>query len=133
MLLQTFRTAVGELGIPKYSKILQMEDSVFKSLNIALIWICWFMQTFFMLVIMMNFLIAVITSTYERVMNYQVIISYQHKAELNDEIFTLKRVFSFFFRMEEYKFIVFSSSKLAGTLEDDQFTDIIDLIKKFIF
>ena len=133
MLLQTFRTAVGELGIPKYSKILQMEDSVFKSLNIALIWICLFMQTFFMLVIMMNFLIAVITSTYERVMNYQVIISYQHKAELNDEIFTLKRVFSFFFRMEEYKFIVFSSSKLAGTLEDDQFTDIIDLIKKFIF
>ena len=40
-----------------------------------------------MLIIMLNFLIAVITSTYERVMNYQKIISYMHKAELNVEVF----------------------------------------------
>ena len=87
MFLQTFRTAIGELGMPMYGKILEKEDSYFKTFNIALIWICWFFQTFFMLIIMLNFLIAVITSTYERVMNYQKIISYMHKAELNVEIF----------------------------------------------
>jgi hypothetical protein len=42
MLLQTFRTAIGELGMPMYGNILAKEDSIFKSINIALIWICWF-------------------------------------------------------------------------------------------
>ena len=116
MFLQTFRTAIGELGMPMYGNILAKEDSIFKSINIALIWICWFFQTFFMLIIMLNFLIAVITSTYERVMNYQKIISYMHKAELNVENFQL---ISFFYSLEEYRFIVFSTSKQAGTLEDD--------------
>jgi tRNA A-37 threonylcarbamoyl transferase component Bud32 len=116
MLLQTFRTAIGELGMPMYSEILAKDDTVFKSINIALIWICWFTQTFFMLVIMLNFLIAVITSTYERVMNYQKIISYMHKAELNHEIFSL---INFFYKQEQYRFIVFSMSKQVGTLEDD--------------
>ena len=87
MLLQTFRTAIGELGMPMYGNILAKEESYFKDINIVLIWILWFAFTFFMLVIMLNFLIAVITSTYERVMNYQKIISYMHKAELNVETF----------------------------------------------
>jgi hypothetical protein len=69
-----------------------------------------------MLVIMLNFLIAVITSTYERVMNYQKIISYMHKAELNSETFQLMR---FFYTLEEYRFIIFSTSKQSSTLEDD--------------
>jgi len=59
-ILQTFRTSVGELGMPTYNNILKREDSIFKTINIVLIWFCWFIQTFFMLVIMLNFLIAVI-------------------------------------------------------------------------
>jgi hypothetical protein len=116
MFLQTFRTAIGELGMPMYSHIIEKPDSFFKTFNISLIWICWFSQTFFMLIIMLNFLIAVITSTYERVMNYQKIISYMHKAELNVENFQL---ISFFYSLECYRFIVFSTSKQVGTLEDD--------------
>ena len=116
MFLQVFRTAIGELGMPVYTEILAKEDQLFKSINITLIWVTWFFQTFFMLIIMLNFLIAVITSTYERVMNYQKIISYQHKAELNYETFALM---SFFGELEEYKFLIFSTSKKATTLEDD--------------
>jgi hypothetical protein len=66
--LQTFRTAIGELGMPKYEKISEKDDSIFKDINIYLIWLVWFIQTFFMLVIMLNFLIAVITSNYEQTM-----------------------------------------------------------------
>lgn len=96
MLLQTFRTAIGELGMPVYPRILHRPPSIVKTVNITLIWICWFSMTFFMLVIMMNFLIAVITSTYEKAINYQKIISYMHKAELNLEVFQLT---SFFWKM----------------------------------
>jgi hypothetical protein len=116
--------------MPVYTEILQKEDRVFKGINISLIWLTWFFQTFFMLIIMLNFLIAVITSTYERVVNYQKIISYQHKAELNHETFALM---SFFGDLPEYKFLIFSTSKKAGTLEDDQFSEIADLLKNYIF
>ena len=108
MFLQTFRTALGELGMPVYTEILAKEDQVFKSINITLIWITWYFQTFFMLIIMLNFLIAVITSTYERVVNYQKIISYMHKAELNAETFSLM---SYFSELPEFKYIVFTTSK----------------------
>jgi hypothetical protein len=53
-----------------------------------------------------------------------------HKAELNVEVFQL---ISFFYTLEEYRFIIFSTSKQSASLEDDQFSEIIDLLKKFIF
>ena len=69
IVLETFRTSIGELGMPMYGKILKREPSVFTYLNIALIWIVWVVQTFFMLIVMLNFLIAVITNNYENVFN----------------------------------------------------------------
>ena len=94
MVLQTFRDSIGELGMPVYGKMLSKEGSnFFKTINEALIWLVWVLQTFTMLVIMLNFLIAVITSTYERCANYQRIISYKQKASLNEEVFQLLRFF----------------------------------------
>jgi hypothetical protein len=108
MLLETFRSAIGEVGLPKYSAILEKPDSYCKSLNIALIWIIWYLQVFFMLVIMLNFLIAVLQQTYNRVMNYQKIIMYQQRAELNEECYNL---LSIFLRIKQFKYIVFSTNK----------------------
>lgn len=71
IVLETFRTAIGELGKPKYENILKKDPSIFKDLNIFLIWFIWFVHVFFMLVIMLNFLIAVIGSNYEKAMVQQ--------------------------------------------------------------
>lgn len=65
-----------------------------------------------MIIIMLNFLIAVITQSYEEVESKQSIYTYLHKAELNEEIYSLK---SYFFQMESYKVVVFSYNKeLSG-------------------
>lgn len=64
MLLVTFRNAIGEVGIPEYMDLARHEPGIFKSINILLIWFTWYFQTFFLLVIMLNFLIAVIQSNY---------------------------------------------------------------------
>lgn len=56
--------------MPKYEKISAKPASIFKDINIYLIWVVWFVHTFFMLVIMLNFLIAVISSNYEQTMIY---------------------------------------------------------------
>ena len=73
--LQTYRTSIGELSMPMYTTILEANElnpSIFHWVNILLIWFIWFIQSFFMLVIMMNFLIAVIVNTYDRVKKYQI-------------------------------------------------------------
>ena len=67
MILQTFRTSIGELSMPIYTNILEEENSYMSIVNIILIWFIWGIQTFFMLVVMTNFIIAMITSTFERV------------------------------------------------------------------
>jgi len=65
--------------MPAYHKIIRMnklEPSVFNGINVYLIWTTYVVQTFFMLVIMLNFLIAVIGTTYERVIMKQKIITF---------------------------------------------------------
>ena len=52
-----------------------------------LIWFTWYTNTFFMIVILLNFLIAVISQSYEKVIEQQLIYSYMHKAELNEECY----------------------------------------------
>jgi len=59
---------------------------------------------------MLNFMIAVIMTTYERVTNgnLQVVIGYKHKADLNHETFMLTAVFT---KLKKYRCFVFSSAK----------------------
>ena len=94
-----------------------------------LIWATWYIQTFFLLVVMLNFLIAVIQSNYNKVINFQEKIAYQHKAELNEETYQL---YSYVKKLECYKIIVFTTSKEASTLENDEIAEIFDIIKSEI-
>jgi hypothetical protein len=129
ILLVTFRNAIGEVGLPTYNAIAARPDSVYKSVNIMLIWGTWYIQTFFLLVVMLNFLIAVIQSNYNKVINFQEKIAYQHKAELNEETYQL---YSYVKKLECYKIIVFTTSKEASTLENDEIAEIFDIIKSEI-
>jgi hypothetical protein len=51
---------MGELAMPGYSEVLK-KDSNFGVFNIVILWVLWYISVFFMLVIMLNFLIAEIT------------------------------------------------------------------------
>jgi len=65
------------------------EGDFFLQINILMIWIMWCLSTFFMFVIMTNFNIAQITSTYERVRGLEKKISFELKAEMNYETYML--------------------------------------------
>lgn len=117
ILLETFRNAIGELALPAYNHLLEKntegftkEPSIFVYINIYLIWIVFFCQTYFLQIIMLNFMIAVIMTTYEKVTNgnLQVVIGYKHKSDLNHETFMLISVFR---QLKKYRCIVFSSAK----------------------
>lgn len=61
-----------------------------------------------MIIILLNFLIAVITESYEEVATKQSIYTYLHKAELNEECYSMM---SYFLQMDTYKVVVFSYNK----------------------
>ena len=128
-MLQAFRTSIGELGMPKYLGILEQEESFMKSLNLYLIWCVWFIQICFMMIIMLNFLIAVINSTYTRVVVLQKIISYKNKAILNKECYMILSVFK---SLPEYKIVVFSTSKSSERGTDDELETVVDSLKKYV-
>ena len=86
-MLQVYRISIGEIGNPKYDALMSRPDGFFKDTNIVLIWMTWYFNTFFMIVILLNFLIAVISQSYERVIEQQNIYSYMHKSELNEECY----------------------------------------------
>lgn len=69
---------------------------------------------------MINFLIAVITSAYQQVMNYQKIISFKHKTDLNYETYML---LSKFIKLKEYRYLVLMSSSSVRQLVEDEFDE----------
>ena len=138
-LLQTYRTSLVELGMPRYTKIADMPDSMVRSLNITFIWIMWFLQTIYMIVIMLNFIVGVIVSTYERVWTMKKIIKFKHRAELNfDSCVVMGRLNSSFincfswlglWELKPYHIVIISTSKEATKLDDSEFEDAADRIK----
>ena len=66
----TFRNSIGNLTPPNYSKWLDSELSARTNehmLLISIVWAMWINQAIVMIVVLLNFLIAVITQTYESV------------------------------------------------------------------
>lgn len=98
-------------------------------MNIYLIWFLWFLTVFFLLIFMINFLIAVITSAYQRVMNYQKLIGFKHKADLNYETNAL---LSQFINLKEYRYLILMSSTSVRELIEDEFDEKAENFKKFI-
>lgn len=112
---------MGEIGVPAYDDLNGNSKVGFfaKQSQIFLIWCTWFICTFSMIIILLNFLIAVITESYEEVATKQSIYTYLHKAELNEECYSL---LSYFWNMPDYKVVVFSYNKeqaAANGIGDD--------------
>jgi hypothetical protein len=93
LLLQTFRTIIGEIAQPIYEKLMKEDATFSRSMKMYTIWVIWYSQQFVCLIIMMNFIIAVITTTYAKYEVYQKTITYKNKAELNMEFFELMNLF----------------------------------------
>ena len=82
-----------------------------------------------MQVIMLNFMIAVIMTTYERVINgnMQVVIGYKHKADLNFETYMLISTFK---KLRKYRCIVFASAKDQFRDGNSEFIEMFDNLKR---
>ena len=136
MLLQVYRTALGELSMPGYKnnaiwKNGNTEGDFFLQINIMMIWIMWVVSTFFMFVIMTNFNIAQITSTYERVRGLEKKISFELKAEMNYETYMLLSTLNSR-SLSAYRCIIFANTKNSQGGNTELLDEQFDSLKKCI-
>jgi len=133
--LQTYGNSIGNIAPPVYTCwTTSMADEaaplvqVQKHVIIALIWFVWLFNQFLNLIIMLNFLIAVISQVYEAVVSNQEQLNYKHKAELNHEFFMLRK---FARQTQEYRILVFSLDKDEAHQAADEWLDFVEAVKAF--
>ena len=86
--LYTYRNSIGDINPPGtafwMSRLEHMPDTT-KSTSVvmAVIWLFWLLNQFFVLIVLLNFLIAIISESYEAVMAESIIHKYEHKIEMN--------------------------------------------------
>jgi len=140
LFLMVWRNSVGKLSFVRYNAWEEKTKGFERTLGIDCVYLIYYAQIVFMLVVMLNFMIAIIDNTYKKVMKAKKIHIYKGKAELNEETYQCLKYVPFFYTMKEYKVIVFSTykdyeeildGKLAVEDEDvEEFRDkIMDTIK----
>ena len=72
-----------------------MDGKIEGKIMITLIWIVWVSSLYIMVIMMLNFLIAIISQSYENVMSQQIVFQYQQKVEMNEECLMILNYFKF--------------------------------------
>ena len=85
MMIQTYRNFLGDLAPPDVSQWLDVENAddttTFPRIVVAIVWMCWLLITYIGLIIILNFLIALISQSYEEVMTQQLMYLYKNKSD----------------------------------------------------
>ena len=108
--IKSFNNAIGQVSMPVYSywtrryqksrtewsKIefegKRPDDLVVSQNMIIFIWVFWVITIFFINVILLNFMIALISQSYEKVISRSLVYKYQNRSEMNREFRLLNRM-----------------------------------------
>ena len=80
------RSSIGDIQPPRYTFWLSAREqghSVVPFLMVYFIWLIWFCTQFINLVILLNFLIAVISQSYEDIMSREIFTRYSLRSHMN--------------------------------------------------
>ena len=75
---------------------------------IGIIIMFWILNQFLVLIILLNFLIAIISESYEMAMSQQVISTYLHRCQLNNDCLL---ILAYLQKLEELNLFLFADSR----------------------
>lgn len=136
-----FRNSLGDISIPGISYWLTRKeingDAIWASFFIHAIWIIILLNTVLTLIVLLNFLIAIVSESYNRMNRMQVKFNYLRKAELNREtiliIHNFMKVCSCCFQKQKSHEIFVIEQELFQRPEDfDLATKIINQVEEDI-
>ena len=127
--LENFKNAVANLGSPElgfWEK--QTENPAVSSVMVYICWIIWMLNQFFILVILLNFLIAIICQSYEEVLSKQIVTKYTKKCELNRECRLLLRTLGGLQRFESFVL----TANVFASLDLQEWQGYVQTIRSFV-
>lgn len=87
--LQVWENSIGNINPPSF------KDQHPSTLRVCTVYAMWFLTQFIVLIILLNFLIAVISQSYENVMNSSIILTYNNRCDFNKEMYQVGFNYSF--------------------------------------
>jgi hypothetical protein len=68
-IISTFRNSIGDTSSPDYKNLVSRydENPILASTSIRFIWLMFIAQQYFCVIIMLNFLIAIVSNSYENI------------------------------------------------------------------
>lgn len=119
MFTLVFRGSVGDIGAPNYMTWLdrkrQSGSQETATVAIYTVWLFWYINVVVTLIVMLNFLIAEVGQTYEKVMSLGNKNHYKQQAILNKKIYLIL----YWFRNLD----IFTFDGVVFTTRDDTFQD----------
>lgn len=133
-MIVAFENGIGNIISPSVGSWDAKEDSITKTFIIYLIYVVWMMNQFILLVVLLNFVIALISEVYERVMDQRMIYEYQNKQGLNAET---QRFYNTFKSLSDevrgtIPQIILLNSEKKAPLDLDDYIGCIQTFKKLI-
>lgn len=127
MFTNTFRESLGDISAPKYNEWLDRRgDNVWfstGSLAIYTVWMFWYINVILTLIVMLNFLIAEVGHTFEKIMSLGQKNQYRQQAILNAKNYL---ILYFIRNWDMFKFdgVIFTSRDDQYEVEDEEQTQL---------
>lgn len=141
-LMYSYRAAIGDLATPGYSNWDNLSNQVrteyfAKNSIMWCIWGFWLLQQFTVLIILLNFLIAVICQAYEEQYGSQQILKAKNRAELNREHFQFVKFFERFsgglWTPRKFRVLVFQMDQtLTRGGGEEEYLGFVQTLKNYI-
>ena len=145
----TFRNSIGDLAPPDYAFWINeteefeikpdVKDTAIKSYYryffIILVWIVWVFQIVFMIILLLNFLIADISEKYEMVIGERTLNVYHDKASLNKEYYEIMKELKFIMKKvdDSIAYMIFTiSSDIILEEDSEAWQGFVEAIKRHI-
>jgi len=125
-LLLVFENSIGNINDPVF------DDAHIKGYKMYLVWLIWWFNQFMIVIILLNFLIAVISQSYENVMNSATILKFKDIAQLNREAYLVMQYLPNTRMVYTNKLILTIADEEDRQNDDEGWTGFVQTLKVFI-
>ena len=135
MLMYVWENSIGNINDPPEESFhldnIKTEKLRYPS-EMYLIWFVWYMNQFIIVIILLNFLIAVISQSYENVMNSKSIMKYQDMASLNKEAYQFMNHWGFKHPLIKKNRLLVTLEVLSDEGETSEWSGFVQTMKMFV-
>ena len=120
------------MDVPIYGFWLNKDDrtnTFTQGALVWIIWVTWFTNQWFIFIILLNFIIAIISHSYDSVMAKATKFRYLQRADMNLECRIVMKFFSLLNKMDQF---VLAAHQEEEEQEDDEFGGFVKTIEKYV-